>query len=146
MIQSSGSGVYRGIYGNRNSSSAGYAGLFPLSADDVYVPGLSCTSWRRWSEKYLGVSPTTNTQALSSQQRQQRWQPLTAIITVLYCYLLQQCSTVTPPQPNTSRWTFFSCLGSSSFGDIRPVSGWYPPHGGSGHWHLTPMAGGGTRI
>lgn len=29
-----------------------------------------------------------------------------------YCYLLQQCSTVTPPQPNTFRWTFFSYLGS----------------------------------
>lgn len=117
MIQSSGSGVYRGIYGNRNSSSAGYAGLFPLLADDVYVPGLSCTSWRRWSEKYLGVSPTTNTQALSSQQRQQRWQPLTAIITVLRRTLLllvtavQHCNT--PPTEHVSMdllflsWFFF---------------------------------------
>ena len=57
-----------------------------------------------------------------------------SIITVFYCYLLQQCSTVTPPTKHVSMdLLFLSWFFLPSMASVPCLRGTYRTYGGSGH-------------
>jgi hypothetical protein len=124
MTHSSGSGMYGGTEPNPFST----AGWFALLCICLQVMRASWRCQLRGSLRRLYQCSTTILSG-SRDTGRSNGSVLTAAAVAfdrVTCY-----STVTP-QPNTSRWTFFSYLGSSFpwWPGIRPVSRTHPPHGG----------------